>query len=238
MPLRIICKTNTLKNVPGKYLICSRSAGLIDEDELEKRMAEDNTTLTIGDAALAMRVMRQVIVKLVSEGYKVKTPLGTFYLSASGYADSDMEEFLPGRGNKKHRLTLRTFRSKKLEAEIIKEAKWQHVELFENKYPVIQSVRSIQGAEISSVRRGEMIHVTGRRLLFDETVPTQGIFFKPETGAAVRADYYACIRNSLVIPMVPPQLSEGIYSVILVTHPVQRKEEQRSTLKCALKITF
>lgn len=95
MPLGITTRMNHFDSAKKPYCFRNIYSGTVESDELIRRIAENNTTLTEADTLACLNVMEEVITELIADGKKVRTPFGLFYLAASGTAEEVDEPFTP-----------------------------------------------------------------------------------------------------------------------------------------------
>lgn len=83
--------------------------------------------------------------------------------------------------------------------------------------PEIETVIRQSDLAVDKYTAGGMIQVRGDHLKFDPADATQGVFFQPSTGPAVRATDYAAIQPQSVIVLVPAGLT-GPLTVKVATY--------------------
>ena len=80
--------------------------------------------------------------------------------------------------------------------------------------PYITEVKDVVSDTINSaLTKGGIVQITGSRLKFDAKDETQGIFFVPETGAAVRCSVIAENKPARLTAMIAQDLAAGTYYV-------------------------
>ena len=225
MPLSVVSRKNTLNTIQNEYVIRSNNSGVITTDLLIEKMAADNTTLTAADIAACLKVMTEVISEQLEDGKKVITPFCSFYVTAAGKADSDMEEFTPGKGENNHRFTLHLLRNSDFENEIVEKTLWKRDEVFDKTVPLITEIDTVAGDGTYTASKGDMLRITGRRLSFTFLDEGQGIFFcgtDENIGKETRAAVYAEKGATLIIARVPDDLAAGSYTIKIVTQPQEK----------------
>ena len=106
MALKIAVLKTYLPNCPSPYIVRSSSSELVEFDRFVDFMAEGRTTLSRIDILAAMQLFKEELQKQLAEGKTVKTPIGNFYMSASGSMGSLDEPYLPKEQTNNHELRL------------------------------------------------------------------------------------------------------------------------------------
>ena len=213
MALSIVTRPNTLPSCKAAYIFFSVPAHVVSERELI-RETEKIYHLQPGEVDRAVMSLKEQICFLLGNGCKVVTPFGTFSISANGYADTDMEKFTPGTGNKKHQLNLHFLVDRDMKKKVLENVKWTREERFDNLYPVISSVSTVYGEKgVCQAEPGDCLQIKGRRLHFDAGDTDTGIFFWGKDEVAIRSDFYAATESQLVIAHIPKDLPEGMYKI-------------------------
>lgn len=182
-------------------------------------MAKHNTTLTEADIAATFRVGKEVVSTLLKDGNRVITPLTTYYVGAMGEIDSQMEDFTPAKGEKKHRLKLYSSLNRQWAKSVVENTKWKREERFDEFAPSFDAVETVDGAIANTVSPGGFLRITGRRLDITKTDTEQGVFFTAANGTKTRASVYLEVSPSLIILQVPQTLANGSYTISVSTHP-------------------
>jgi hypothetical protein len=212
----IYTKKNTLKHVRAPYVFRVKYTDMTNENDFVDELARNHTTITAADAAGCQKAEREVIAKLLEKGGKVNLSWCSIYVTASGTAERDDEQFTPGRKN--HAFDIHVIVNDDFRKEVADNISWVHAERLENTYPVITKITNLNGKSIRKLQQGDPLSVKGRRLLFDHMDQRQGIFFiSRETGTAVRADIYNENDNRTVSVDIPKTLPDGLYTVQLLT---------------------
>jgi hypothetical protein len=149
----------------------------------------------------------------VADGKYVKTPMGAFYLCASGKLESPDQAFTPKDGSSAHDLRFRFRADRDLEAELLAKAKVERGERFDRSLPLVFSACSVKTGSDMRARAGDFLRVAGQRLKFDPAQEEEGLFFID--GSESRSLQYASIAPGLVIAEVPPGLAAGQYVLAL-----------------------
>ncbi len=227
--LRVSAVQNYLPAVNKPYVVHTAYKETIGFDGLINRMASGRTTITKPDLAGAFELLSEELHKAVAEGYVVKLPFGSFYLSASGTFDRLDEPFVYGQEGSNHDLRLHFRANRAEEIDIARDARIQR-ELYQDKTtPIVFSATSIQTEEALVATRGDFFRIEGNHLKFDKTNAELGVWFK--NGEEHRSAVYATINPGTVIAQIPQDLPPGQYSLIIRTAPNDKdiKESRLAT---------
>ncbi|MFA6507213.1 MAG: DNA-binding domain-containing protein [Treponemataceae bacterium] len=209
---------NYLKTCEHPFFIRSYCSDTIELDELIDIMAKGRTTLSKPDITGCLQLFVEELINLVSDGKHVKTPVGAFYLSASGKLDTVAQPFSPGSGTLDHALTLHFRTNKAIEGTMKTRARWERVESFDTTAASVEAITVIGRAEGEASHAGDTVRITGRRLKFDPAVTDCGVFLETET-ESVRIAVYPDIAPSKLIAILPADLPAGTYDVVVATMP-------------------
>ena len=213
MALPVVPIENYLSTCPTPYIIRTAWTDTVEFDRLVDIMAAGRTTLARPDIAGCLALFEEEVAKLVADGKRVKTRLGTFYMCASGKLESPDQAFTPGSGESSHTLRLHFRPNKDFEAELGATVAVARGKRFDHSQPAIYAVRSVKTEASLSGAPGDFIRIEGQRLKFDKAASEEGLFFI--NGSETRALQYASVRPSLCIAQAPPELAAGSYSLVL-----------------------
>src|SRR5208283_6057091 len=93
-------------NSTSPFIVRSSSSDAIEFDRFVEIMASGRTTLSQTDILAAMQLYKEELQRQLIEGKTVKTPTGSFYMSARGSMSSLFEPFLPQDKTKNHAVRL------------------------------------------------------------------------------------------------------------------------------------
>jgi len=216
--LQIVSMVNYLKTCLQPYLVRSYCSDTIDVDELVDVMASGRTTLSKPDITGCLQLFTEELIKLVADGKHVKTPIGSFYLAASGRLEAKNQAFTPGVGALDHALTLHFRTDKDAEGKIKSQARWERVETFDTTAAAIDGYSVVARSPGENARSGDTLRITGRRLKFDPADAECGVFVE-SVGGSWRAAVYADIAPSKVIATLPADVPAGTYDFMVITKP-------------------
>jgi hypothetical protein len=215
MALKIAVVKNYLPSNPRPFVVRSDCSDVIEYDRLIEIMAKGRTTLSKTDILAAMQLYKEELQRQLAEGTTVKTPTGSFYLSASGSMDSLDESFLPRDQGNNHEVRLHHRPDRALEEEIIAELRIVREERVDLGAPCLRTVQAAGDAAAEGIRAGSIVLLKGMRLRFDIKDPKQGLFFVDAALAESRSPYYPMILPATLMAAVPGSLAAGPYSIVL-----------------------
>lgn len=214
MALKIAVLKNFLKTCPSPFIVRSDSSDVVEFDRFISLMAKGRTTLTQTDIVAAMQLYKEELQKQLAEGKTVKTPTGSFYMSAAGSMDSIDESYLPKDQTNNHQVRLHHKPESAFEDSILADLTIVREERPNFGVPSLLAV-SAAGEDSGLIRAGGMVQVKGLRLRFDPKAADQGLFFADAAGVEVRSPFYPMILPGTVLGAVPDTIVPGSYSVIL-----------------------
>jgi hypothetical protein len=222
MPLKISTSKNHLGTSEKPFTVRTESSGRVEFEELVSIMAEGRTTITAPDIAGTLMLLKEELAKLVADGRYVKTPIGSFHLTACGLLENEDQPFTPGQGDYKHGIRLHYRPGSEFQDLVTRKAQFIRTERFEKNKPVIRSVDSVKTD--ADTRPGDYVRVNGLRLQFDESDQTQGVFFI--NGSEHRSPGYAYLDNRTVVAQVPENIEPGPYEVYIrcINHSKELKQ--------------
>ena len=198
-------------------------------------MAKGRTTITAPDIAGTLMLLKEELAKLLADGRYVKTPFGSFHVSACGTFEDEDQAFIPGLGDCKHGVRLHYRPGSEFQEDVARQVQFIRTEHFEKYNPVIRSVDAV--TENAETKPGDYVRVQGLRLQFDQSDQSQGVFFI--NGSEHRSTGYAYLDGRTVVARVPDNLEPGAYEVyIRCIHKskdlkqVKRSEERRVGQEC------
>ncbi len=213
--LKVSAIQNYLPSVDKPYMVHTTYKETIGFDGLIDRMAYGRTTITKVDLAGAFQLLSEELHKAIAEGYIVKMPFGSLYLSASGTFDHLDQPFVYGQEGSNHDLRVHFRANRSEEISIAQDAKVQREFYADKSAPIVFSAASIVTEEDLVANRGDFVRIRGNHLKFDKAKPELGVWFK--NGQEHRAVLYASVTPGTVIAQVPPDMQPGQYTLIVRT---------------------
>ena len=106
MALKIAVLKNFLKTCPSPFVVRSDSSDVVEYERFVEIMAAGRTALSQIEILGAMQLYKEELQKQLAEGKTVKTPTGSFYMSAAGSMESIDESYLPNDQTNNHAVRL------------------------------------------------------------------------------------------------------------------------------------
>ena len=217
MSLSIRPLKNHLPTSDAAYLVHSECSDTVEYGDLVDIMARGRTTLTKPDISGCLELFFEEIEKLVEDGKYVKTPLGAFYLCASGKLESPDQPFTPRTEGSDHDLRLHFRQARGLGQELVAKARTERAERYDRSSPSLMRAFAVREETELSGKPGGLVQVEGQRLDFDKKNPAAGLFVL--NGKETRAAFYVTVKPGVVIAEVPPGLEPGPYTLALRASP-------------------
>jgi hypothetical protein len=214
MALKIAVLKNSLKTCPSPFIVRSDSSDVVEFERFVEIMAAGRTTLSQTDIRAAMQLFKEELQKQLAEGKTVKTPTGSFYMSAAGSMESLDESYLPKDQTKNHEVRLHHKPEGAFEDSILLDLTIVREERPNLAIPSLRAVTAA-GEDSGLIRASGMVQVKGLRLRFDPKAAEQGVFFADAAGVEVRSPFYPMILPGTVLAGVPDTLVPGSYAVVL-----------------------
>ena len=188
----------------------------VDMDTLLRYMATD-TALEETDMRAAVSRLSEALVFYLTRGERVKTPLGTFHLSARGtYPDGATPRVETRNLGINFRPSSALLHSLRTSTKIVMEGPLGRQ---------LPSVTTVANVELEGVvnqgKAGQIIKIYGKRLSFDPHDEELGIFLVAEDGREHRMVVYSHTGSARVdfkLAEVPP----GAYTLEVRTRPTNR----------------
>lgn len=198
---------NKLTSDPNDYLAQTQTVGTVTEEELISEMVSRGSTLTRAEAMSFLEEFFLALKKSLIAGYNVNTGLFNIMPSILGVFNGIDDTFDPAR----HSVRINITPGIKLRA-IEKEFKPVKNEAVKP-VPSLISFKDVASGLVNQlVTPGGVGQLAGHRLNFDESDPTQGIFFVASNGTATRVATMVRHKPAELIFMIPA-LSPGNYYV-------------------------
>jgi len=215
MALTIRAMKNNLGTSENPYYALASWSGIVESDDFLNRMAQARTTLSKTDILAVFQLAREELVRLLAEGNYVKTPLGAALPVASGSFRTRDDSFLPKKRGSGHTLRIDFRLDPGLEAAALAKIRYVRDRKPERRAPLLTLASSVKTGSSGQVEAGGLIRIVGARLKFDPAQPEQGLYFRGPTRTETRAPVYAYVRPSSLVALVPPDLPEGSYELIV-----------------------
>lgn len=216
MALIVGARKNTLAGRTKEYRFHASCSGTVDVDELVDVMARANAGLGREEIEAGFELLAKTVAELAADGNYVKTPLGAFFISAVGVADSDSSPFTPGDESSGHGFRLRFRPDRSFEARVIERVSVSRDDTSWQQFPKPSSMVPEGGRRDHALVPGASAGLTGECLSFDAEDEAQGVFFvRGIADAGVRVERYGAVRPKRVLFGVPEELEPGDYTIVV-----------------------
>lgn len=206
--LKYALRENLLTPAPDDYMAQATDVRSYTLDEIIDLMMEKGTTLTRADVAATLQVYGEVVSAIIKDGSAVNTPLMNTSMSISGVFNGANDAF----DKKRHTVNLNITAGILLRS-VLPKIKCEKTEGASTD-PYITEVKDVVSGKTNDIlTKGGVVQLVGARLKFDAKDAAQGIFFVPETGAAVRAAVIAENKPARLMAIIPADLTAGTYYI-------------------------
>ena len=206
--LKYCLRENLLTPAPDDYMAQAADVRSYTLDEIIDLMMEKGTTLTRADVAATLQVYGEVVSAIIKDGSAVNTPLMNTSMSISGVFDGANDSF----DKKRHTVNLNITAGTLLRDAVTK-VKCEKTEGVSTDPYITEVTDIVTGTVNTTLTKGGVVQLVGARLKFDAKDATQGIFFVPETGEAVRAAVIAENKPARLMAIIPADLAAGTYYI-------------------------
>ena len=188
----------------------------VDMDALLHYMATD-TALEETDMRAAVSRLSEALVFYLTRGERVKTPLGTFRLSARGtYPEGDTPRVETRNLGINFRPSTQLLHSLRAGTKIVMEGSMGR------KLPAVNSVMNVEaGSAANQGQAGQIIKMHGTRLSFDPQDEELGVFLVGEDGTEHRMTVYSRTGSSRV-DFKLAEVPAGTYTLEVRTRPTKK----------------
>jgi len=214
MPLNIFVLKNYLSTSPEPFVVRSNCTDIVEFDRFVDIMAESRTTVSRADIVAVMQVYKEELRKQLFEGRMVKTPTGSFYLSAAGTMAGLDDSYLPKDKTNNHAVRLHHRPEGLFEESILADLEISREERPDLSVPSLRDVQAA-GEDSGLIHPGGLVRLRGLRLRFDPKAREQGVFFVDGAGIESRSSFYPTILPGTVLAGVPESLIPGDFRVAL-----------------------
>ena len=206
--LKYSLRENLLTPAPDDYMAQAADVRSYTLDEIIDLMMEKGTTLTRADVAATLQVYGEVVSAIIKDGSAVNTPLMNTSMSISGVFNGANDAF----DKKRHTVNLNITAGILLRS-VLPKIKCEKTEGASTDPYITEVTDIVTGTANTTLTKGGVVQLVGARLKFDAKDAAQGIFFVPETGAAVRAAVIAENKPARLMAIIPADLTAGTYYI-------------------------
>jgi len=205
-----------------RYIFRSSNMAGFSQEDLVRKIAAANTTVTEADTLAVLNITKRIILDYVEQGYTVKTPIGTFYASASGTTDDIWEKFTPQDDTKDHMIRFLYRPATDISDAVLKQTRFERASDNLKTLPHITLIKNAAGNENSPVRAGDIIRIIGNYLEFDDTSSDEGVFLV-HGDDSYRLSYYTRNTAKSIEARIEPAVPAGEYTFVLKNTPTAKQ---------------
>jgi hypothetical protein len=209
--LKYVLQENLLTERPDDYVAQVVAEGSYDKESVIKLMLQRGTLVTRTDMLAVLNLFEEVITDLIQNGGTINLPLFNTSFSISGVFASPVDVFDGGR----HKLNVNLSKGTLLrDAEMM--VKFEKASSSAPAPSIVEVKDVTSGKTNETLTPGGAIQLWGSQLRITGDHADVGLWFVPETGAAVKSTVLITNKPASLIAMIPA-LAKGIYSVKVVT---------------------
>ena len=222
--LKVMLRENSNPSARTKYVFRSSNEGQLTFEKLVSEMAQYNTTMTSADVKGVMDVFKAVVLKYLLLGYRVKTPLGLFYVTAAGTTDDKTADFTPKLKSIDHQLNVRFFVDTDVSSSVLADTQWERGTNRFKMLPYIDTVVNAVDETAETYTAGDTVRIIGEYLKFEKDDERQGVFLK-QGDVETRLTDYAWNLPKRIEVRLPGELTAGSYTLIVRAKPSTQVRE-------------
>ena len=210
MPINYFLYENNLGTRPDSYAARVLDAGTMTQKQLIDEMLQRGTSATRTDILGVLVLYEEVIADFLRRGYRIDTPLASYFLAVRGSFKDRHDRFNAAR----HKLIPKTTPGPQLQAALDqplptrKQANRQNAP-----YPQECYDYDTERAN-ETLTPGEPARLTGRRLKINPDDPHQGLYLRHrESGSEIKLTKLLHNKPSELTFIVPTDLPPGRYQL-------------------------
>ena len=202
-------ESNHLTSDPNDYFARVRVNGSIDQKTLISDMLNRGTTLNQPELEGTLKLLFDVCVARLAEGYNVHTPLGDMTLSLKGVFNGIEDSYDSSR----HVLDVSISSTPELRQSIKNTVSLSRVERT-SKRPQPEEYHDLYSGETNGpLVAGNLGRLMGTNMKFDPEDASQGIYFIAAEGTETKIENVGINKPSELIFNIPTTLTSGDYTV-------------------------
>ncbi len=179
----------------------------LTDDDLAQELVNRGTATSKAQAAAVIAGYQQVIAEKVADGFAINTPLLTVRAGINGVFTDPTDTFDPARHTIRANINSGPLLDEKLAAATV-----QKITKAERAPVLIAFINKNTGGINATITPGGIGQIPGEELKFDPAISTNGIFFVPTTGSAVKVTVIST-RTEGELLFLCPSLPAGTYHV-------------------------
>jgi nucleoid DNA-binding protein len=187
----------------------------VSYDELVAYMAK-GSVVSVTDMKAVLTQFSDALVYYLVKGSKVQTPLGTFTANLRRTGDDSTERTISTDAP-----TIRIRPTTEIAKQLKQNIQVSVVDTPSTPVPLVYGVNNMDGKDlVNGGKAGQILHLTGARLSFDQEDEETGVFFAADDGKETRAQVYSRV-GSVFIDCKIPDIAAGMYTLVVRTKPAK-----------------
>jgi hypothetical protein len=224
---------NYLTPDPNDFRAMTHPAGSIGDEDIIRRIVERGTTVAEADVAAVLRLLSDVVIDAVKQGYKVNMDLGSYDAGIKGVFTSEDEGF----SLVAHRIVPRVSPSARMRRDVAAGATVQK-EKRVLPMPIPYQLLDVASGEVNTILTpGSMAVLLGHRLKFNPDAPEEGIFLQAVDGSESRMAEVGINKPGRQVFNLPDDLQPGDYSLVVRASWRGSKDVREGILPETLSVT-
>ena len=200
---------NHLTSEPNDYFAKIRSKGSIDQNALISDMLKRGTTLNQPELEGTLKLLFDVCVARLIEGYNVHTPIGDMVLSLKGVFNGLDDTY----DSTRHLLDVSISSTPELRQSIKNAASLTRVDR-SSKHPLPAEFHDLYSGEVNGpLVPGNLGRLKGANMKFEAEDVAQGVFFIDSEGNETRIENIGVNKPKEIIFNIPTTLTSGDYTI-------------------------
>jgi nucleoid DNA-binding protein len=166
------------------------------------------------DMKAVLAQFSDALVYYLAKGSRVQTPLGSFTVSLRRTGDDSTERTISADAP-----IIRIKPTTEIAAQLKRSIQVSVVDTPSTPVPFVYGVENVDDKKVvNGGKPGQILHLTGARLSFDQEDGGSGVFFAANDGKETRSQIYSRVGNVFIDCKVP-DIAAGEYSLVVRTKP-------------------
>jgi len=166
------------------------------------------------DMKAVLSQFSDALVYYMSKGSRVQTPLGAFSVGLRRTGDDSTERTISADAP-----IIRVRPTTEVATQLKRSIEISVIDTPSTPIPLVYGVANIDDKSIvNGGKSGQILHLTGSRLSFDQEDGESGVFFVADDGKETRSQVYSRVGNVFIDCKIP-DIAAGEYSLVVRTKP-------------------
>ena len=166
------------------------------------------------DMKAVLTQFSDALVYYLAKGNRVQTPLGAFSLGLRRTGDDSTERTISADAP-----IIRVRPTTEIAAQLKRSIQVSVVDTPSTPVPFVYGVENVDDKKVvNGGKPGQILHLTGARLSFDQEDGGSGVFFAANDGKETRSQIYSRVGN-VYIDCKIPDIPAGAYTLVVRTKP-------------------